>query len=303
MAGAPYEAGGIRVTIGGDPRGERRRAARGSPRRAPAEALRAGITHARDQVGLRARRRRPKRRLLRDRRASSPTTSPSSAPTSCRPSSTAAPTTTSSWSAARCSPPARRTRAGSTSSARRGAFDAEQSPRGARGRPRRRARACACTPTSSARGRACSSRSSWAPPRSTTAPTSPTPTSRRSPASDTVATFLPATDFSTRQPYPDARRVIDAGVTVALATNCNPGSSYTTSMAFCIALAVRDMRMTVDEAVRAATARRRRGAAARRRRPPRARRPRRRGRPRRALLHPPRLPPRRPPRALGAAGR
>ena len=72
-------------------------------------------------------------------------------------------------------------------------------------------------------------------------------------SSSTVATFLPATDFSTRQPYPDARRVIDAGATVALATNCNPGSSYTTSMAFCIALAVRDLRMTPDEAVQAAT--------------------------------------------------
>jgi len=70
---------------------------------------------------------------------------------------------------------------------------------------------------------------------------------------DTVATFLPATDFSTRQPYPDARRVIDAGATVALATNCNPGSSYTTSMAFCIALAVRDLRMTAEEALVAAT--------------------------------------------------
>jgi imidazolonepropionase len=70
---------------------------------------------------------------------------------------------------------------------------------------------------------------------------------------DTVATFLPATDFSTRQPYPDARRVIDAGATVALATNCNPGSSYTTSMSFVIALAVRDLRMTATEAVRAAT--------------------------------------------------
>jgi imidazolonepropionase len=70
---------------------------------------------------------------------------------------------------------------------------------------------------------------------------------------NTVATFLPATDFSTRQPYPDARRVIDAGATVALATNCNPGSSYTSSMAFCIALAVRDMRMTIEEALRAAT--------------------------------------------------
>ncbi len=72
-------------------------------------------------------------------------------------------------------------------------------------------------------------------------------------ASETVATFLPATDFSTRQPYPDARRVIDAGAQVALATNCNPGSSYTTSMSFCIALAVRDMGMTVDEALAAAT--------------------------------------------------
>jgi imidazolonepropionase len=72
-------------------------------------------------------------------------------------------------------------------------------------------------------------------------------------AGSTVATFLPATDFSTRQPYPDARRVIDAGATVALATNCNPGSSYTSSMAFCIALAVRDMRMTIEEALRAAT--------------------------------------------------
>ncbi len=72
-------------------------------------------------------------------------------------------------------------------------------------------------------------------------------------AGDTVATFLPATDFSTRQPYPDARRAIDAGVRVAIATNCNPGSSYTTSMAFCIALAVRDMRMTAAEALAAAT--------------------------------------------------
>jgi imidazolonepropionase len=72
-------------------------------------------------------------------------------------------------------------------------------------------------------------------------------------AGDTVATFLPATDFSTRQPYPDARRVIDAGAPVAVATNCNPGSSYTTSMAFCIALAVRDLRMTPEEALLAAT--------------------------------------------------
>jgi imidazolonepropionase len=71
--------------------------------------------------------------------------------------------------------------------------------------------------------------------------------------SETVATFLPATDFSTRQPYPDARRMIDAGARVAIATNTNPGSSNTTSMGLCIALAVRDMGMTVDEALAAAT--------------------------------------------------
>jgi imidazolonepropionase len=71
--------------------------------------------------------------------------------------------------------------------------------------------------------------------------------------SDTVATFLPATDFSTRQPYPDARRVLDAGASIAIATNCNPGSSYTTSMAFCLALAVRDMGLSIEEALAAAT--------------------------------------------------
>ena len=73
-------------------------------------------------------------------------------------------------------------------------------------------------------------------------------------SSDTVATLLPGAEFSTRQPYPDARRLLDAGATVALATDCNPGTSYTTSMPFCIALAVRDMRMTTEEAVWSATA-------------------------------------------------
>ncbi len=72
-------------------------------------------------------------------------------------------------------------------------------------------------------------------------------------ASGTVATFLPIADFSTRQPYADARRAIDAGVTIALASNCNPGSSYSTSMPLGIALAVREMHLTVDEALAAAT--------------------------------------------------
>ncbi|GAA3497360.1 imidazolonepropionase [Streptomyces prasinosporus] len=72
--------------------------------------------------------------------------------------------------------------------------------------------------------------------------------------SATVATLLPGAEFSTRAVWPDARRLLDAGATVALSTDCNPGSSFTSSMPFCIALAVRDMGMTPDEAVRAATA-------------------------------------------------
>ena len=69
-----------------------------------------------------------------------------------------------------------------------------------------------------------------------------------------MATLLPGCEFSTRAPYPDARRLLDAGAIVALSTDCNPGSSFTSSMAFCIALAVRDMGMTPDEAVWSATA-------------------------------------------------
>ena len=70
---------------------------------------------------------------------------------------------------------------------------------------------------------------------------------------DTVATLLPVAEFSTRAPYPDARRLLDAGVTVALAADCNPGSAYSTNIPLCIALAVREMGMTVDEAVWSAT--------------------------------------------------
>lgn len=73
-------------------------------------------------------------------------------------------------------------------------------------------------------------------------------------SSVTVATVLPGVEFSTRQPYPDARRLLDAGITMAIATDCNPGSSFTSSMAFCVALAVTQMRMTTQEAVWAATA-------------------------------------------------
>jgi imidazolonepropionase len=69
-----------------------------------------------------------------------------------------------------------------------------------------------------------------------------------------AATLLPGVEFSCRQPFPQARRLLDAGATVALATDCNPGSCFTSSMPFCIALAVREMGMTTEEAVWAATA-------------------------------------------------
>jgi len=71
--------------------------------------------------------------------------------------------------------------------------------------------------------------------------------------SNTVATLLPGAEFSTRAEYPDARRLWQAGATVAIATDCNPGSSYTTSMPFCIAVAVRDMRFTPEQAIWSAT--------------------------------------------------
>jgi imidazolonepropionase len=73
-------------------------------------------------------------------------------------------------------------------------------------------------------------------------------------SSSTVATLLPVAEFSTRSPYPDARRLLDAGVTVALASDCNPGSSYSTNLPLCIALAVREMNMTCEEALWGATA-------------------------------------------------
>jgi imidazolonepropionase len=71
--------------------------------------------------------------------------------------------------------------------------------------------------------------------------------------SGTIATLLPGVEFSTKQPYPDARRLVDAGVRVAIASDCNPGSCFTSSLPFCIALAVREMGLTPAEAVHAAT--------------------------------------------------
>ncbi len=71
--------------------------------------------------------------------------------------------------------------------------------------------------------------------------------------SSTVATLLPGAEFATRSPYPSGRRFVDAGVTLAIATDCNPGTSYLTSMPIAMALAVREMGLSVDEAIYAAT--------------------------------------------------
>ena len=181
----------------------------------------------------------------------------------------------------------------------RGAFDADQARTVLEAGIARGLAAAAAREPARGRARVSGSVSSSARPRSTTARTSSTPTSTRSPGRRTVATLLPGAEFSTRSPYPDARRLIDAGVTVALATDCNPGSSYTSSMAFCIALAVREMRMTPAEAVWSATAG---GAAALRRDDIGVIRPGARADlvdPAGAVVRPPRLPPRRRPRRLG----
>ena len=70
----------------------------------------------------------------------------------------------------------------------------------------------------------------------------------------TVATFLPAVEFSTKQPYPDMQRAIDAGCRVAIASDCNPGTCFSDSMPFAIAIAVREMGLTIPQAIWAATA-------------------------------------------------
>lgn len=72
-------------------------------------------------------------------------------------------------------------------------------------------------------------------------------------AGPTVATVLPACDLSTRAPLAPARALLDAGAALAIASNCNPGTSYTSSMSFCVGTAVLQMRLSLDEAIRAAT--------------------------------------------------
>ncbi len=232
------------------PRGHRRAAHRA--RRAPGPRDAAPRHHdRRDQERLRAYGRTTRRAGSRSP-GSSPTRRPSWAPTWCRRSTRR---------------PRGVRRPGDRSDARRrGAvrpLDRRVLRDAARSTPTRRARcwppapprgcAGACTPTSSVPARASGWPASSAWSRSTTAPTSPTTTSTALRDSGTIATLLPGVEFSTRQPYPDARRLLDAGVRVAIASDCNPGSCYTSSMPLCVALAVREMRMSPAEAVHAAT--------------------------------------------------
>ena len=241
MAGPAVRGGRHPGDDGGDARGDRRRAARARPRRRRAEALRAGITHLeiKSGYGLDV----DERARCASRRRASPTTSPSSAPTSCPPEYEGRADDyvelVCGEMLAACAPHARWIDV----FCERGAFDADQSravlEAGRDAGLGLRVHGNQLGPGPGVRlavelGAASVDHCTYLDDADIEALA----------GSDTVATFLPATDFSTRQPYPDARRVIDAGASVAIATNCNPGSSNTTSMSFCIALAVRDLRMT-----------------------------------------------------------
>ena len=296
MEGRPYTAGGIKTTVAAT-RARQRRATRGQPR--PAH---------------RTRRCGPARRPSRPSPATASPTRTSAA--RCR-----SPTATTRHVPRRPRRPARARRrhlrrTGQGRDARRLRAARRLDRRLLRGRRvRRRADerdpqagiakglTPACTPTSSGTARASRSRSSWTPPRPTTAPTPPTTTSTRSRTPTPWPRCCPAPssppERSTRTPGGSST----PASTVALAADCNPGSSYTTNIPFCIAIAVREMRMTPDEAVRAATLG---GAQALRRtdighlgagRPSRCRRA------RSAHPHPSRLPARRPAGRGGLQGR
>ena len=251
MAGTRYDAGGISTTVA-------------ATRAAPDEVLRqtggrlrtrgrgSGHDDARDEVGLRPDRRG---RVAVPRRGRNGRRGGHLPRRSCRAAAStgARRPSTSLSSPGRCSRPARRKPGGATSSARRA--PSSSTPPGRSSRPVvPTGSAFGCTRTSSRTARGSDSPSRWAPLRPTIALISTQADVDALAGSETVATLLPGAEFSTRSPYPDARRLLDSGVTVALATDCNPGTSYTTSMPFVIALAVREMHMTPDEALFAATA-------------------------------------------------
>ena len=230
-----------------------------------AEALRSGTTTVECKSGYGLDRPRRAAQPRRSRRRA-PTSARSSAPTSSRPSTTPTPTSTSSR--ARCSTPARRTRAGSTSSASAARSTATRPARSSQAgiakglTPRVHANQLGHGP-----GVQIAVELGAASADHVTHTTDDDVDALAN--SDTVATLLPGAEFCTRAAYPDARRLLDAGVTVALAADCNPGTSYTTSIPFCIALAVREMRHDPRRGRLGRDRGRRAGAPADRHRPPR----------------------------------
>ncbi len=180
---------------------------------------------------------------------------------------------------------------------------------GARSTPTRPARcsppvpprgcAAGCTPTSSGPDPACSSPASSVWSRWTTAPTSTTPTSPPWPTPAPSRRCCPGWSSPPGRPTPTPAASLDAGVRVALASDCNPGSCYTSSMPLCVALAVREMGLSPTEAARRRDPRRCGGPGPRRCRPPARRSPRRPRGPRGSVVRPPRLPPRRTARPRG----
>ena len=204
----------------GHPRRHRRAAHR---QRRPARRRDAapGHHHGRDQERLRAD--RPRRGAQpRGRPRSSPRRPRSSAPTSSR-EGTHAPRTYVDLVTGPMLDAGRAVRPVDRRVLRARRLRRRPGARGPRGRCGARACAGGCTPTSSGRGRACSWPASSAWSRSTTAPTSPTPTSTALRDSGTVATLLPGVEFSTRSPYPDARRLLDAGVQRRARQRLQPG--------------------------------------------------------------------------------
>ena len=250
MAGEPYAAGGIRTTVAAT-RAATDEQLTAHVARHVAEMRRQGTTTVEIKSGYGLTVLDEARGLAVAQQFTDETTFlgahvvPPSTPTT-RPA-------TSTWSPVRCWTPLRRTPGGSTCSARPAP---STRTRPARSSPPGRPRGCVagCTPTSWVPARACGSLPSSglaAVDHCTYLDDADVDALRDS---GTIATLLPGVEFSTRQPYPDARRLLDAGVRVALASDCNPGSSYTSSVPLCIALAVREMGMTPAEAVHAATA-------------------------------------------------
>ena len=185
--------------------------------------------------------------------ASSPTTRRSSGRTWCRPTGRTIPTATSITCAARCSTRARRSRGGRTCSASRArSTKTSRAPSSLAARDRGlglRIHANQLGPGPGARlaaelGAASADHVTYLTEDDIWALSD----------AGVVATLLPVADLSTREPWPDARGLIEAGATVALATDCNPGTSFTTNMPIVVALAVTAMRMTPAEALWSATA-------------------------------------------------